>query len=753
MKECPRCLNCFEDSVEACPHDGAALVSVFEGDPVIDGKYRVEKRLGHGGMGVVYRVRHVSLQRQFALKLISTTHQRSKSFLAHFQTEARALGRLKHPNIVDVTDYGVDPRAGGLPYLVMEFLEGKPLSEVCREEGALKPERALPIFEGVARAIDYAHEQGVLHRDLKPANVLIVCGEKGTETTKILDFGLARLLAGGEDGAEEKSEAKLGEAKKEAMPVTAEKVLEAAGTGNTTIMLTDGVTLTLPPGAIPSKEPSREFIEGTLAYMAPEVLRGEAPAPSTDIYAFGVLVYETLVGKPPFSGSSLQLLWSHLNTPPQVPSQVQPALPAELDPAILAPVSKDPAKRPRRARDFVATLRKAWFAAQRRKWRAREIPRRLGMAAVLGVVCALVSWPLARLAFVESLEQRATDARFAAHALRSPNPRLLILSVDEPSLAADATPLAERADQFGSILERVFGAGARGVGIDFILPEQWARSKTFSRFLLTRGENVTLAVIPSQSGEMIGTQCVSPLTGAALGPARFAQLFGFANLFEDADGVTRHGRLYFRDANGKQWDSWSTHVARSLKRASSSTGQTRDPDQTFWIDYSVDWHRLPKISWKDVPQQLDQDASVFRGRLVLVGGDLIGSGDDYHRIPALNDAFEAVSGLALQSMLVDTILAGFPVRAASPWLVLLSVAVGCAAVLGTGLCVSRMYTAFVAALAFFALYGGVAMLAFRLRELLFPVASPLLTAVVALGVGLVLRFYLTPFPVVRVEEA
>ena len=191
MRECPTCSVCYDDAEELCPHDGAALTPTLDGTLLVDGKYRLEKRLSQGGMGVVYLARHLDLQRLFALKLIRSTGGWKAPQLARFRLEAETLGRLKHPGIVDVTDFGVDPRAGGLPYLVMERLEGTTLLERCRSRGRLSLDEALPILAAVGRAVDFAHDQDVLHRDLKPDNVFLSGNGDGL-VVKLLDFGLAR---------------------------------------------------------------------------------------------------------------------------------------------------------------------------------------------------------------------------------------------------------------------------------------------------------------------------------------------------------------------------------------------------------------------------------------------------------------------------------------------------------------------------------------------------------------------------------
>src|SRR5436305_1983935 len=159
---------------------------------VLDGKYRLDDRLGEGAAGVVYRATHLGLKRVFALKLLKPGPAPDTFSVSRFQREAEALGRLRHPHIVDVTDSGIDPGTGA-PYLVMELLDGVHLAELCRTAGPLPLERALPILDAIAAAVDAAHEQGILHRDLKPANVLLCGGDGEAPAVTVLDFGLAEI--------------------------------------------------------------------------------------------------------------------------------------------------------------------------------------------------------------------------------------------------------------------------------------------------------------------------------------------------------------------------------------------------------------------------------------------------------------------------------------------------------------------------------------------------------------------------------
>jgi len=169
VKVCAICSRCYDSAAAECDTDGGVLEFAFPGALLIDGKYRIERRLGHGGMGAVYLVCHTGLEKRFALKLILSGATVIGWYRKSFEIEARALGRLKHPHIVGVTDYGIDPRSGGVPYLVMEYLEGETLRQVLRKRHYLPLSEALPLLRSIGDAIDFAHDQGIIHGDLKPA--------------------------------------------------------------------------------------------------------------------------------------------------------------------------------------------------------------------------------------------------------------------------------------------------------------------------------------------------------------------------------------------------------------------------------------------------------------------------------------------------------------------------------------------------------------------------------------------------------
>src|SRR5215211_3163352 len=165
---------------------------------VLDEKYRLERLLGRGGMGAVYLATHLGTGRYVALKLIAPRFMRNEEFVERFKREARAAGRLRHPNVVDVTDFGF-ASAGreSVAYLVMEYLDGCTLGDVLAEEGRLPLDWAVDILEQVCSAVHEAHQQGVVHRDLKPDNIWLEPNRLGGYRIKVLDFGIAKLAEAG----------------------------------------------------------------------------------------------------------------------------------------------------------------------------------------------------------------------------------------------------------------------------------------------------------------------------------------------------------------------------------------------------------------------------------------------------------------------------------------------------------------------------------------------------------------------------
>ncbi len=252
---------------------------------VIGGRYRVVARLGAGGMGVVYRAEHTLMDKPFAVKLLHAELCGSEELALRFEREAKSASRLDHPNIIRVTDFGRE--ADGTLFLVMELLEGPPLSEVLAEAVRLPLGRAVALVAQILDALAAAHAVGVVHRDLKPDNVIVSSRPGWAEQAKLLDFGIAKLVGGDAEGAD------------------AGPNLTRAGT-----------------------------IFGTPAYMAPEQITGEPLDARADLYAVGVVLFELLAGRCPFAADDLAgLLGKHLSEPPPRLSQVAPdlGLPEALD--------------------------------------------------------------------------------------------------------------------------------------------------------------------------------------------------------------------------------------------------------------------------------------------------------------------------------------------------------------------------------------------------------------------------------------
>jgi serine/threonine-protein kinase len=279
----------------------------LQNDPLtyqtLDEKYYLEERLGEGGMGTVYRARHLLMDRPVAIKVLHPQFVEKEPARLRFQLEARAAVRLHHPNAVSVTDFGQTP--DGLVYIVMELLKGHTLREILAKEAPLETARAISIMLQASDAVAAAHEAGIIHRDLKPSNILVTKSADAPSVVKVLDFGIAKLAADtleGEDASE----------------------------------------LTLPGTPI-----------GTPRYMSPEQHEGREITPATDVYSLGILLYEMLTGMAPFTGTSVvEIAIKHADDPPRAPREIVAAIPEDVERVVLHALEKEPEARPANAAEF-----------------------------------------------------------------------------------------------------------------------------------------------------------------------------------------------------------------------------------------------------------------------------------------------------------------------------------------------------------------------------------------------------------------
>src|ERR671911_1071735 len=247
--------------------------------------YRIEERIGRGGMGVVYRAEHLNLRRRAAIKIIAPDLAESEGFRERFTREARIAAALQHPNIVTVYDAG---EVDGILYLAMQYIEGNDLAAMLRKDGRLRPYRAIDVIRQVASALDAAHAQGLIHRDVKPANVLI----EG-RTAFLTDFGLTKRMDG-----------------------TRTQLTKAGD------------------------------VVGTIHYVAPEQIEGGRVDPRTDVYSLGCLVYHCLTGELPFArDTDVAVIYAHLSEEPPRVTSARPELPGGLDAVIAKALEKAPERR------------------------------------------------------------------------------------------------------------------------------------------------------------------------------------------------------------------------------------------------------------------------------------------------------------------------------------------------------------------------------------------------------------------------
>lgn len=388
MKECNACGKCFEDEQAECGEDRVALRPAFPGPALIDGKYFLIRKLGRGSMGTVYRARHVGLLKDFAVKLIHPWNLQDETFRARFRVEAQALGRLSHPGIVQVTDFGIDSR--NLPYLVMEFLEGESLAQILAER-KLNHQEILSVLRSVGESIDHAHENGVLHRDLKTSNIFLL-NKTSPARAKLLDFGIASIS----------SVPDAGPSRGPILPA------ELTGTGE---------------------------LLGTADYAAPEVCSGKKAEPASDLYSFGIIAYEMFTGKRPFQGSFQSVVEAHRSSPPLAPSSINPSVPRELDAPILSLLQKAAARRPSRASAAVDAMEHALREGLPRnglsiaKWRRSA----LALLLLVAACAALLLPPRNHVASpVPATVQRSTPVAENAGRSQSDPPVEIRISSKEP---------------------------------------------------------------------------------------------------------------------------------------------------------------------------------------------------------------------------------------------------------------------------------------------------------------------------------
>lgn len=316
LRVCPRCGTFAAPSEVVCPRDRCPLIDA-EDDLRAGGTlgvHRLEQVLGSGAMGTVFAATHLLLGRPAAIKLLHRSLAHDPRQTRMFLAEARAATRVRHPNVLEVTDYGIV--ADGRPYMVMERVEGEPLSDRLEREAPLQPLVALRIARRIAEALGAAHDVGVIHNDLKPSNVMLLSASSDdTPRLKVIDFGAASLRD-------------------------------------------------------PFDAAVRDEVVGTPHYMSPEQIRGAPTDGRSDLYALGVVLFRMLSGELPFDGPDVDaLLTAHLTTSPPPVSSPVATLPAPLTRLVARLLSKSAELRHQTADELVSDLDRAIAVLERPSWR------------------------------------------------------------------------------------------------------------------------------------------------------------------------------------------------------------------------------------------------------------------------------------------------------------------------------------------------------------------------------------------------
>jgi serine/threonine protein kinase/formylglycine-generating enzyme required for sulfatase activity len=296
MKECSKCRHCYDDAYTICPLDDRPLMTTITSNVVISGRYMLEERLGNGGMGIVFRARHKFLKSQHAVKIIlPSLVEQDGNLLARFKQEAVLAASIDHPNVIRVTDFGVEDDK--MPFLVMEFVDGLPISDSLQPGVPLSVKDSFDLFEPIAAGVAEAHRKGIVHRDLKPQNIMVQKGLPMKKAVKVLDFGLAKI-----------------------------KASESLGSFIQT---------------------QTRNILGSPPYMSPEQWENEGVDHRADIYALGVILFQMLTGHLPFDGESIPaVMFKHLTA--EIPTfvSVGSLLAPEIETVVRRALQKDREARP-----------------------------------------------------------------------------------------------------------------------------------------------------------------------------------------------------------------------------------------------------------------------------------------------------------------------------------------------------------------------------------------------------------------------
>ena len=321
---------------------------------VLGDRYELHRRLARGGMAQVYLARDSSLDRPVAIKELVPEFATDPSFVERFRREAQAAANLAHPNIVGVYDWGTQD---GTYYIVMEYIDGPSLSQVIRRDGPLHPRRAAELTSEVAGALGFAHSRGVVHRDVKPGNVLLT----GSGQSKVTDFGIARALSSAEDD------------------------LTQAGS-----------------------------VMGTATYFSPEQAQGLPVDPRSDLYSLGVVLYEMLTGRAPFTGDTpLAIAYKHVQDQPAPPSSIITDLPAGIEAIVMKLLSKRPDDRYASAEELRVDLRR-FLSGERTNAEAQLLGAAAAGAATAATAATMVQPSVAGEPELEPEEHRSRTGWFLA---------------------------------------------------------------------------------------------------------------------------------------------------------------------------------------------------------------------------------------------------------------------------------------------------------------------------------------------------